>query len=124
MNKWVVKRRPQVTLRRNIWGETWEEQEKPWIAQPQKRSYRQKRFDTHAEAIAWADEQARKVKTVLPRTKHYHEMRIGLHNEIKITRFKGSTVIEAGGGNLTIYNDELKPLSAYLLALYYEQENK
>lgn len=121
--KWVVKKRPQMEIRRNIWGETWEVQAKPWVAQPYKRSHKQQRFDTHAEALAWADKQARKVEVVLPRVEKSKCIDSTMSPAIFVDKTPGGYGIFLGHRHmLTVTAKELKPLGEHLLALYYEKE--
>lgn len=120
MNQWKVESKVYVSVRK------WSVLKKSW------RGWHLYRvgFNTHAEALAYADRMARKVQVTLPRDKTTVPLPEAFEKEAKpimLHRWGEQIIIECTAQGVEevifVHDDELKPLALALLAHHYQQEN-
>lgn len=118
--RWQVRYRPTTVNHRNIWGDHWEEQAKPWLVTPvgRGRSYKQYRFDSLPEAWDYADRMSRRVTVELPKVGDHWVPGSGSTGTVtSIVRHDNGIDIYSDDNRITVDGNQIKTVVEVLLSM-------
>lgn len=118
--RWQVRYRPTTVDRRNIWGDLWEEQAKPWLVTPvgRVRGSREYRFDSLPEAWDYADIRSRRVTVELPKVgDHWVPGSDSTGTVTRIVRHDNGVDIYSDDNRITVDGNQLKTVVEVLLSM-------
>lgn len=119
--RWQVRYRPTTVNRRNIWGDHWVEQAKPWVVTPvgRGRGSKEYRFDSLPEAWDYADMMSCRVTVELREVGDNWVPGSGSTGAVtRIVRHDNGVDIYSDDNRITVDGNQLKTVVEVLLSMF------